>query len=109
MMPSNDLPNSELLTESNLDNSQAEFCNTILTCGQSLLETISDILEYTKVSLGFEMVWYFVQSNSIRSTHFVMKLESLILSNIIPIRALLSGLKLLQPNDVGLLRSHFLT
>jgi signal transduction histidine kinase len=44
-------PYAELLATSTLDKHQRELCDTIGTCGQVLLDTLSDILENTKVRL----------------------------------------------------------
>ncbi|KAG9247471.1 M4GK, histidine kinase-group I protein [Calycina marina] len=44
------LASTELLTSSALDRRQKEFCDAISTCGKSLLETITSILEYTKIN-----------------------------------------------------------
>ncbi|KAF7895335.1 hypothetical protein EAF00_007149 [Botryotinia globosa] len=44
------LGSAELLSETNLDNGQFEFCSTIETCGRVLQETLMDVLEYSKLN-----------------------------------------------------------
>ncbi|KAI9645526.1 hypothetical protein NHQ30_006268 [Ciborinia camelliae] len=44
------LGSAELLSETNLDNGQFELCSTIETCGRVLQETLTDVLEYSKLN-----------------------------------------------------------
>jgi signal transduction histidine kinase/CheY-like chemotaxis protein/ligand-binding sensor domain-containing protein len=41
-----------LLSETNLDPEQREYADTILTCGESLLNVINDILDFSKIESG---------------------------------------------------------
>lgn len=43
---------SSLLAETNLDDQQREYTNTITNCGESLLNVINDILDFSKIEAG---------------------------------------------------------
>ena len=43
---------SALLAETALSFQQREFTNTIITCGESLLNVINDILDFSKIESG---------------------------------------------------------
>ena len=43
---------SSLLAETNLNEQQREYTNTITTCGESLLNVINDILDFSKIESG---------------------------------------------------------
>ncbi|THH29988.1 hypothetical protein EUX98_g4200 [Antrodiella citrinella] len=44
------LASAELLSETNLDHSQASFLQTVQACGTSLVETVNHVLDFTKLS-----------------------------------------------------------
>lgn len=43
---------ASLLIETNLDNEQREYANTIRSCGESLLSVINNILDFSKIESG---------------------------------------------------------
>ncbi|MGZ3757870.1 MAG: two-component regulator propeller domain-containing protein [Mucilaginibacter sp.] len=43
---------ASLLNETNLDNEQREYTDTIITCGDSLVSVINDILDFSKIESG---------------------------------------------------------
>lgn len=43
---------SSLLAETSLNDQQREYTNTIITCGESLLNVINDILDFSKIESG---------------------------------------------------------
>ncbi|TCD67142.1 His Kinase A domain containing protein [Steccherinum ochraceum] len=45
------LASAELLSETNLNHSQASFLQTVQACGTSLVETVNHVLDFTKVDL----------------------------------------------------------
>lgn len=44
------LASAELLSETELDHSQASFLQTVQACGMSLVETVNHVLDFTKLS-----------------------------------------------------------
>ncbi|PCH42325.1 histidine kinase, partial [Wolfiporia cocos MD-104 SS10] len=44
------LASAELLSDTNLDHSQASFLHTVQACGTSLVETVNHVLDFTKLS-----------------------------------------------------------
>ena len=68
-----------LLEETNLNQEQREFVDAIATSGQLLLNTISDILDYSKIEAG-----------KLSIEHVTFELRSLLESTIYPFRKLIS-------------------
>lgn len=58
------LASTALLSDSELESAQRNLCETIDSCGRTLLNTVSHILDYTKVSILFTSSAYICLNKS---------------------------------------------